>query len=234
MALFDQLGNRVRTVLFSDGDAAASALSATPVEKAFMSDVYSKIASTYDVFFGPALHHGRCRAIACMDLQPGDRVLEVGVGTGINLPLYPRHAQVSAIDFSPSMLQKAHEKVAKQGLDHVRLYEMDASSIQFPDDSFDVVYAPYLINCVPDPIGVAREMMRVCRPGGRIFLLNHFRSANPIMSTIERFWTPVSIHMGFTVDMPLDGLLEQTGLRAVSVEKVNFPRSLWRLVTCVK
>ena len=233
MALFDQLGNRVRTVLFSDGEAAASALSTTP-EKAFMTDVYSKIASTYDVFFGPALHHGRCRAIASMDLKPGERVLEVGVGTGINLPLYPRHASVAAIDFSASMLQKAHEKVARQSLDHVRLYEMDASSIQFPDDSFDVVYAPYLINCVPDPIGVAREMHRVCRPGGRIILLNHFHSTNPIMSTVERWWTPVSVHMGFTVDLSLEHLLEQTGLKAVSVEKVNFPRALWRLVTCVK
>jgi len=234
MALFDEVGNRVRTVLSSDGEAAASALSATPVEKAFMSGVYAKIASTYDVFFGPALHHGRCRAIASMDLQPGERVLEVGVGTGINLPLYPRHAQVTAIDFSASMLARAHEKVAKQKLDHVRLYEMDASSIQFADDSFDVVYAPYLINCVPDPIVVAREMQRVCRPGGRIILLNHFHSTNPIMSVVERLWTPVSIYMGFKVDLPLKGLLEQTGLRAVSIEKVNFPKALWRLVTCVK
>lgn len=233
MALFEQLGNRVRTVFFSDGEAAASALSTTP-EKAFMSDVYSKIASTYDVFFGPALHHGRCRAIATMALQPGDKVLEVGVGTGINLPLYPTHAQVTAIDFSAVMLEKAHEKVARQQLEHVRLYEMDASAIQFPDDSFDVVYAPYLINCVPDPIGVAKEMYRVCRPGGRIIFLNHFHSSNPIMSTLERLWTPVSIYMGFTVDLSLDGLLEQTGLRAASIEKVNFPKALWRLVTCVK
>jgi len=234
MNLLDHQPSGSQPDVVSTIDAGAPALSATPVEKAFVTDVYSKIASTYDVFFGPALHHGRLRAIARMDLQPGERVLEVGVGTGINLPLYPRHCRVTGIDFSSSMLQKAHDKVAKSGLDHVRLYEMDASAIQFPDESFDVVYAPYLINCVPEPIVVAREMQRVCKPGGRILLLNHFRSPNPVMSTIERLFTPVSIYMGFKVDLDLNGLLEQSGLEAVSVEKVNFPRALWSLVTCVR
>ncbi|MCX6539810.1 MAG: methyltransferase domain-containing protein [Acidobacteria bacterium] len=234
MSLFDIDGHHVHQELLTHGDAAAPALSATPVEKAFMSDVYANIASSYDVFFGPPLHPGRVRAIERMDLQPGDRVLEVGVGTGISLPLYPRHAHITAIDFSASMLEKAHEKVAKHDLTHVRLCEMDASAIQFPDDSFDVVYAPYLINCVPDPITVAREMRRVCRSGGRIMFLNHFRSANPVMSTIERFFTPLTLYIGFKVDLDLEGLLHQTGLKAVSAEKVNFPKSLWLLVTCVK
>ncbi|MEI6669181.1 MAG: methyltransferase domain-containing protein [Acidobacteriota bacterium] len=234
MSLFDLDGSHVRQDLLSHGDAAAPALSATSVEKAFMSDVYAKIASSYDVFFGPPLHQGRVRAIERMDLQPGDRVLEVGVGTGINVPLYPRHAHITAIDFSASMLERAHEKVARLDLRHVRLCEMDASDIQFSDDSFDVVYAPYLINCVPDPITVAREMRRVCRPGGRIMFLNHFRSSNPVMATLERFFTPVTLHIGFKVDLDLDGLLQQAGLHAVSAEKVNFPKSLWLLVTCVK
>jgi phosphatidylethanolamine/phosphatidyl-N-methylethanolamine N-methyltransferase len=233
MALFEHPGVRPEPELLTSPDAATRALSHTAVESDFVNGVYTKIASVYDVFFGPALHPGRLRAIERMDPQPGERVLEVGVGTGINLGLYPPHCQVTAIDFSPSMLAKAHERVAKKQLRHVRLFEMDAGAIQFPDDSFDIVYAPYLINVVPHPIQVAREMRRVCRPGGRIMFLNHFRSTNPVMSTVERLITPLTVHAGFKADFDLSAMLAQTGLNAVSVEKVNIPR-LWRLVTCVK
>ena len=113
-----------------------------------------------------------------MGIQPGDRVLEVGVGTGINAALYPRDCSVTGIDLSSSMLEKARERVARKGVRNVRLLQMDAADLKFADDSFDIVYAPYLISVVPDPVAVAREMRRVCRPGGRIIFLNHFRSPN--------------------------------------------------------
>ena len=233
MALFDQPGSQPDRDLLTSPEAATRALSATAVESEFVNGVYTKIASVYDVFFGPALHPGRLRAIERMSLQPGDRVLEVGVGTGINVPLYPPTCQVTGIDLSPSMLEKAHGRVARGGLRHVRLFEMDAGDIQFPDDSFNIVYAPYLINVVPDPIQVAREMRRVCRPGGRIMFLNYFRSRNLLMSRVERVMTPLTVYAGFKIDFDLHALLAQTGLDAVSIEKVNIPR-LWLLVTCVK
>ena len=110
---------------------------------------------------------------------------------------------------------------------------MDAGAIQFPDDGFDIVFAPYVISVVPDPIQVAREMRRVCRPGGRIMFLNHFRSTNPVVSTVERLITPLTVHAGFRADCDLGAMLAQSGLNAVAVERVNIPR-LWRLVTCVK
>ena len=113
-----------------------------------------------------------------MGIKPGDRVLEVGVGTGINAALYPRDCAVTGIDLSSSMLEKARERVARKGIRNVRLLEMDAADLKFADNSFDIVYAPYLISVVPDPVAVAREMRRVCRPGGRIIILNHFRSPN--------------------------------------------------------
>ena len=113
-------------------------------------------------------------------------MLEVGVGTGINAALYPRDCPVTGIDFSSSMLEKARERIARKGVRNVRLLEMDAASLKFADDTFDIVYAPYLISVVPDPVAVAREMRRVCRPGGRIVILNHFRSPNPLGAWLER------------------------------------------------
>ena len=78
----------------------------------------------------------------------------------------------------------------RKGLPHVRLMEMDAAALKFADDSFDIVYAPYLVNCVPDPVKVVREMRRVCKPGGKIVILNHFRSANPFLSRLDRALSP--------------------------------------------
>src|SRR3982751_3138702 len=159
--------------LVSGSDAATRALSVTVVENDFVAGVYDKLAKVYDIIFGPTLHPGRLRAIERMDIQPGERVLEVGVGTGINLSLYPRNCSVTGIDFSASMLEKARERVARKEMGNVRLLQMDAADLKFADNSFDVVYAPYLISVVPDPIKVADEMRRVCRPGGRIIVLNH-------------------------------------------------------------
>jgi len=131
------------------------------------------------------------------------------------------------------MLEKARERVAKHGVRNTRLLEMDAADLKFADNSFDIVYAPYLISVVPDPVAVAREMRRVCRPGGRIVILNHFRSANPVVARVERMISPVTIHIGFTADLDLPAFLAQAGLTPVSIEKVNLPR-IWSLVTCVK
>ena len=234
MALFDRNeGSRQDQDYLASSDVATRALSVTVVETDFVTGVYEKLASVYDYIFGPTLHPGRLRALQHMAIGPGDRVLEVGVGTGINLALYPRDCSVTGIDLSDSMLEKAYDRVAKNGLRNVRLLQMDASALTFPDDSFDIVYAPYLVSVVPDPVRVATEMRRVCRPGGRIIILNHFRSSNAIMSRAERLISPLTVHIGFKSDLDLPGFLAQAELRPVSMEKVNIPR-IWSLVTCVK
>ena len=217
----------------SGSDAATRALSATAVENHFVEGVYDKLAKVYDLIFGPTLHPGRLQAIERMNIQPDERVLEVGVGTGINLSLYPSDAKITGIDYTASMLEKARERVAKKGMRNTRLLQMDAADLKFPDDSFDIVYAPYLISVVPDPVKVAQEMRRVCRPGGRIIFLNHFLSPNAILSRFERMISPMTIHIGFKSDLDLPAFLAQADLHPVSIEKVNIPR-LWSLVTCVK
>jgi phosphatidylethanolamine/phosphatidyl-N-methylethanolamine N-methyltransferase len=214
-------------------DAATRALSVTVVENAFVNHVYENLAWFYDFTFGPALHPGRVDAIQRMAIKPGDRVLEVGVGTGINAVLYPRDCTVTGVDLSSSMLEKAHERVARKGVQNVRLLEMDAADLKFADDSFDIVYAPYVISVVPDPVAVTREMHRVCRPGGRIIILNHFRSKSRVGAWLERMIAPFTLYLGFKSDLDLPAFLVQAGLKPVSIEKVNIPR-IWSLVTCVK
>src|SRR3954464_130635 len=218
---------------FMGSDAATRALSVTAVENDFVAGVYEKLASVYDFIFGPTLHAGRLQAIQRMGIRPGDRVLEVGVGTGINAALYPADCAVTGIDLSSSMLEKARERVARRGVRNVRLLQMDAASLKFADDSFDIVYAPYVISVVPDPVAVTREMRRVCRPGGRIVILNHFRSSNPLMARIERMISPLTVHIGFKSDLDLPAFLAQAELKPQSIQKVNVPR-IWSLVTCVK
>jgi phosphatidylethanolamine/phosphatidyl-N-methylethanolamine N-methyltransferase len=232
MALFDRK-TPPEDELVSGTDAASRALSVAAVENDFVEGVYDKLAKVYDLTFGPTLHPGRIQAIQRMNIQPGERVLEVGVGTGINLGLYPKHCTVTGIDFSGSMLEKARERAARKGIRNMRLLQMDAGDLKFADGSFDIVYAPYLISVVPDPVKVAQEMHRVCRSGGRIIFLNHFLSPNALLSRVERLISPYTIHIGFKADLDLPAFLAQANLQPVSIEKVNVPR-LWSLVTCVK
>ena len=214
-------------------DVGTRALSVIAVENHFVERVYEKLASVYDVIFGPTLHPGRLVARDRMAIKPGSHILEVGVGTGINTSLYPQHCQITGIDLSASMLDKARERVARERLRNVRLIDMDAANLMFADESFDIVYAPYLISVVPDPVKVACEMRRVCKPGGKIIILNHFRSANPILSWLERAISPFTVHIGFKSDLDLPAFLAQAELRPESIEKVNVPK-IWSLVTCVK
>jgi phosphatidylethanolamine/phosphatidyl-N-methylethanolamine N-methyltransferase len=234
MAIFERHVTDDSSIVGS-ADAASRALSVTAVDNAFVDGVYDRLAKVYDMIFGPTLHPGRVQAIKRMqvEMRPGATILEVGVGTGINAALYPSDCQVTGIDFSASMLEKAHERLERKGIRNMRLFQMDAADLQFADDSFDIVYAPYLISVVPDPVRVAQEMRRVCKPDGRIVFLNHFRSPNPILSRAERAISPFTIHIGFKADLDLPAFLAQASLKPLAIDKVNIPR-IWSLVTCVK
>src|SRR5262245_35916893 len=129
MALFDQ----ERPPRPAQGDAATRALSVTMVDASFVERVYQNIAKVYDYTYGPTLHPGRLEAIQKMAIRPGNKVLEVGVGTGINLALYPRSCRVTGIDLSSKMLEKAKERIASKNLRHCEVHEMDASAMSYAD-----------------------------------------------------------------------------------------------------
>ena len=202
------------------------------VESALMERVYGKMSTVYDIAFGPALQAGRRRAVAAMGDTAGRRVLEVGVGTGLNLSLYQPRTEVTGIDFSQEMLDRAGERAAREGL-APRLFQIDAADLRFSDASFDVVYAPYVISVVPDPVVVLREMQRVCKPGGGVIVLNHFRSTHPVLSRLERWISPFTVHIGFKADVDMATLFAQAGLTPAWVEKVNRPR-MWTLAYCTR
>jgi phosphatidylethanolamine/phosphatidyl-N-methylethanolamine N-methyltransferase len=206
-------------------------LSVASVDRDLIERLYARFASVYNAIFGPILQSGRREAMRELPLQPGDEILEVGIGTGLTATLYPSDCRVMGIDLSEPMLREAARYVETRGRTNVRLWRMDASRLAFPDQSFDVVYAAYVISVVPDPVAVLQEMRRVCRKGGHIVLLNHFLSTRPVLSALERWLSPITARAGFRSDLDLSVLLGQAGLEPISVKKVNTPR-IWSLVHC--
>lgn len=192
------------------------------------------MASVYDFVFGPLLHAGRRAAIEAMAIQPGERILEVGVGTGITFDFYPRGASVVGIDLSAPMLDRARERLAARvETDTWCVARMNAERLAFADGAFDIVYAPYVMSVVPDPIAVGREMLRVCRPGGRIVILNHFASRHPMARAIERRASRLTRRVGFRTDLSLESFIAQTGLTPARIEKLNL-FNISTLVACVR
>ena len=183
---------------------------------------YRRYARFYDVFFGAVFQPGRRAVVDRMDCCAGERILEVGVGTGLSLPLYPDNVSVVGIDVSRDMLDQARVRRARCGLDHVaKLMVMDAENMGFKDDSFDKVVAMYVASVVPDPERLVDEMRRVCKPGGQIFMVNHFHSRNPILGGVESLLAPLSRQLGFRPDFSLDRFLGDTGLDAMNIRRVN-------------
>ena len=167
-----------------------------------------------------------------LPIAPDDHVLEVGVGTGMALPLYPTHCRIVGIDLSEGMLKKAEERIANHGLEHVTLQRMDAGQMSFPDDTFNVVMAAYVVTAVPDYRQVVSEMIRVCRPGGRIVMLNHFSNGNKFIAAVEKLISPICQRIGFRTDLSLDHVLDGTPLEVTKKEKMD-PFQYWYLVECV-
>lgn len=175
---------------------------------------YRRWAPVYDATFGAITGAGRRRAVAHVNSRSG-RVLEVGVGTGLALPAYGAHLQVTGIDFSDEMLARARAKVAARGLTQVaELRQMDARSLDFPDGRFDTVVAMYLVSVVPEPERVVAEMARVCRPGGEVVIVGHFARDTGLLSLLERGFAPLAELIGWHSDFDRARVMGCRDLRA--------------------
>jgi len=205
-------------------------LSVATLDSNLIEQLYAQCASMYDWLCGPILQAGRREAMHQLALQPGNEILEIGIGTGLTAPLYPDDCRVTGIDVSEPMLREAARNIDCRH--NIQLFRMDAARLTFPDQSFDVVYAAYVISVVPDPLAVLREMRRVCRVGGHIVLLNHFLSDMPFLSKVERLLSPIATaRLGFRTDLDARLLLERARLRPIAIRKVNTPK-IWTLVNC--
>lgn len=183
---------------------------------------YRRYAHSYDLYFGAVFQPGRKAVIDLMACQAGERVLEVGVGTGLSLPLYPRDVHITGIDVSAEMLAKAEQRVQHHHYNHVDLREMDAEAMSFADAGFDKVVAMYVASVVPNPKRLVEEMQRVCKPGGMLFIVNHFHSDNRVLARLERSIAPLSKLMGFRPDFSLENFIRDTDLDIVRQTPVNF------------
>ncbi len=190
---------------------------------------YRRYANVYDAVFGPVLQPGRKAVVRALGCKPGERVLEVGVGTGLSLPMYPASVRITGIDLSHEMLERARARVARRQLANVEgLLEMDAEAMAFPDGAFDKVVAMYVVSVTDRPAQLLHELRRVCRPGGDIFIVNHVRSDNPVVGALEKSLARFANQLGFHPDFELKSLVNGS-FRVEHVSSINFFWKVMRL-----
>ncbi|MFC2968013.1 class I SAM-dependent methyltransferase [Acidimangrovimonas pyrenivorans] len=182
---------------------------------------YRRWAPVYDRTFGAATNPGRRRAAAYLSKRGGS-LLEVGVGTGLVLPLYGGDLAVTGVDYSEEMLAKAEEKVRDQGLTRIKaLRQMDARQLDFPDASFDSVAAMHVLSVVPEPERVLSEMARVCKPGGKVVIVNHFSGNGGLLGLLEKLSARLENVIGWQSDFAIEHVLGEP--RLVELERDRLP-----------
>lgn len=181
---------------------------------------YRRYAPLYDVLFGAVLSHGRSRmANAVCALSP-ERILEVGVGTGLTLDRYPESASVVGIDVSPEMLAKAKERADSMPGREILLHAMDGEKLTFDDHSFDCVTVPYVLSVTPNPDQLVAELRRVCTPDGYIVIVNHF-SGSRFWWLLERLVSSLAARIGFRSDFDFGRHVLSHDWTVESVSSVN-------------
>lgn len=191
--------------------------------------IYGRYVRVYDAIFKRWFYPRQKHAIQALHIPPGGRVLDVGVGTGFSLPLYPKHAEVIGIDLLGEMLREAQRKVHREQLKHVTLMEMDAECLGFSDNVFDYVIAAFVISVVPDPVRFLSEIKRVSKPEGQIVIINHFQSENRVMARLEKWAAPLCTKIGWHSDLSLADLVRLTNLQIEQKYSLN-KIDLWDVV----
>ncbi len=182
--------------------AAAQLRDEAVLDNEHVKESYARWAPVYDFVFTLVLRPGRKAAAAAVS-RVGGKVLDVGVGTGLELPMINKRAEVTGIDLSEPMLRRAKERVRAKALNNVGgLVVMDALRLAFPDAHFDAVVAPYVLTVVPEPHASLDEMARVVKAGGEIILVNHFGAGKGLIGWIESFLERRSAKLGWRPEFP--------------------------------
>jgi phosphatidylethanolamine/phosphatidyl-N-methylethanolamine N-methyltransferase len=188
--------------------------------------IYDRLADNYDMAYGRVLGRGHKIAIRAMKLKGSLKILEVGIGTGLTLPLYPRTADILGIDISEAMLDQAREKIAALKLTNTKVHTMSAEKLEFKDGSFDRVFAPSVISVVPRPEKVLEEMIRVCKPGGYICVVSHFAGKKWYDKFVDRICDVITQrYLGFRMTTKPTIVENNSQVEIVSTEYV-FP--IWK------
>jgi len=189
--------------------------------EAHESKLYSEFAPLYDKVFGKIFYSRLERVIEDLQIPRGAKVLEVGAGTGTSFPAYPTHCRITGIDLAPDMLTRARQKIAENRWRHIRVLEMNALALDFPDDTFDYVMAFHVVTVVPDPVAMINEAKRVCKPGGKIVIVNHFTSDFPVLGLVTRSLDPITRWLGWRTDLKLKPFITSTNLTVERVYKIT-------------
>jgi phosphatidylethanolamine/phosphatidyl-N-methylethanolamine N-methyltransferase len=189
--------------------------------EAHESRLYSDFAPLYDKVFGKIFYSRLERVIEGLEIPCGAKILEVGAGTGTSFPAYPTHCEVTGIDLAPDMLARARQKIRENGWSHLKVIEMNALELEFPENSFDYVMAFHVVTVVPDPIRMIEEAKRVCKPGGRIVIVNHFTSDFPLLGFFTQALDPITRKLGWRTDLKLKPFIEMTDLSVERVYKLS-------------
>ena len=189
---------------------------------------YDRMAFVYDLMEAPIerLKFSGWRSRLRQRIS-GERALEVGVGTGKNLLYYPEDVKITAIDFSPKMLAKARKRARHMGI-IVELIEMDVQHLEFPDQFFDTIFATFVFCSVPDPVAGLREIRRVCKPDGRLLLLEHMRPERPVMGFIFDILNPAIFRItGANINRKTMDNIRQAGWKVEVEEKLSADVVRW-------
>jgi phosphatidylethanolamine/phosphatidyl-N-methylethanolamine N-methyltransferase len=175
--------------------------------------IYDVHSVFYDATFGRLVKRRIERAINHMNIQPDDRVLDLGIGTGVSLNFYPLdRGHIVGIDLSAGMLRKAREKIREQGRGNTTVFQANALELPFADDSFDHVFISHVISVVSDPYQLIHEAQRVAKPDARIVIVNHFQSTNRFIALFEKWLCPLCTKLGWRSDLALQDLIRRTGV----------------------
>jgi phosphatidylethanolamine/phosphatidyl-N-methylethanolamine N-methyltransferase len=196
--------------------------------QAHRSKLYYEFSQVYDLVFARFFYPRIAQVIRALRIPPGAKVLEVGAGTGMALSAYPWHAQVVGVDLARDMLEHAQERIDRHGWRHVTVREMDAMNLTFADSTFDYVMAFHVVSVVPDAVQLMREAQRVCKPGGTLVVINHFRSDKKVLAAIDRGMEPITRRCGWHT-LSRSEVFSLPSLQVVRSYKTS-PRSLFTII----